>query len=189
MYWPDRPKPAAVAQSLAIYFAERNHGMFHDHFITFSMNPRLVEIKGRDIVDKARYCASFNECANTNIQKVFELILNTAVKNRVPQKEMPSTLYIISDMEFDSCAYAADVTNFKYAAELFRKAGYTLPKVVFWNVCSRSQQQPVTMNEQGVALVSGNSPRIFSMVMESSLDPFAFMLSVINTERYAPIAA
>ena len=189
MYWPDRPKPAAVAQSLAIYFAERNHGMFHNHFITFSMNPKLVEIKGRDIVDKARYCASFNECANTNIQKVFELILDTAVKNRVPQKEMPSTLYIISDMEFDSCAYGADVTNFKYAAELFRKAGYTLPKVVFWNVCSRSQQQPVTMNEQGVALVSGNSPRIFSMVIEGSLDPFAFMLSVINTERYAPIAA
>ncbi len=189
MYWPDRPKPAAVAQSLAIYFAERNHGMFHNHFITFSMNPRLVEFKGRDIVDKARYCASFNECANTNIQKVFELILNTAIKNRVPQKEMPSTLYIISDMEFDSCAYGADATNFKYAAELFRKAGYTLPKVVFWNVCSRSQQQPVTMNEQGVALVSGNSPRIFSMVMEGSLDPFAFMLSVINTERYAPIAA
>ena len=189
MYWPDRPKPAAVAQSLAIYFAERNQGMFKNHFITFSMNPRLVEIKGRDIVDKARYCASFNECANTNIQKVFELILDTAVKNRVPQKEMPSTLYIISDMEFDSCAYGADVTNFKYAAELFRKAGYTLPKVVFWNVCSRSQQQPVTMNEQGVALVSGNSPRIFSMVIEGSLDPFAFMLSVINTERYAPIAA
>ena len=189
MYWGGKPMPAAVAQSLAIYFAEHNRGAFRNHFITFSMNPRLVEIKGRDIVDKARYCETFNECANTNIQKVFELVLNAAVRNRVPQKDLPSTLYIISDMEFDSCAAGASLTNFEYAAKLFRQAGYRLPNVVFWNVSSRNQQQPVTMNEQGVALVSGCSPRIFSMVMEGSLDPFTFMLSVIDTERYAPIRA
>ena len=189
MYWGCKPMPAAVAQSLAIYFAEHNRGAFRNHFITFSMNPRLVEIKGRDIVDKARYCETFNECANTNIQKVFELVLNAAVRNRVPQKDLPSTLYIISDMEFDSCAAGASLTNFEYAAKLFRQAGYRLPNVVFWNVSSRNQQQPVTMNEQGVALVSGCSPRIFSMVMEGSLDPFTFMLSVIDTERYAPIRA
>ena len=189
MYWGGKPMPAAVAQSLAIYFAEHNRGAFRNHFITFSMNPRLVEIKGRDIVDKARYCETFNECANTNIQKVFELVLNAAVRNRVPQKDLPSTLYIISDMEFDSCAAGASLTNFEYAAKLFRQAGYRLPNVVFWNVSSRNQQQPVTMNEQGVALVSGCSPCIFSMVMEGSLDPFTFMLSVIDTERYAPIRA
>ena len=189
MYWGGKPMPAAVAQSLAIYFAEHNRGAFRNHFIAFSMNPRLVEIKGRDIVDKARYCETFNECANTNIQKVFELVLNAAVRNRVPQKDLPSTLYIISDMEFDSCAAGASLTNFEYAAKLFRQAGYRLPNVVFWNVSSRNQQQPVTMNEQGVALVSGCSPRIFSMVMEGSLDPFTFMLSVIDTERYAPIRA
>ena len=189
MYWGGKPMPAAVAQSLAIYFAEHNRGAFRNHFITFSMNPRLVEIKGRDIVDKARYCETFNECANTNIQKVFELELNAAVRNRVAQKDLPSTIYIISDMEFDSCAAGASLTNFEYAAKLFRQAGYRLPNVVFWNVSSRNQQQPVTMNEQGVALVSGCSPRIFSMVMEGSLDPFTFMLSVIDTERYAPIRA
>ena len=189
MYWGSNPSPAAVAQSLAIYFAERNRGAFRNHFITFSMNPRLVEIKGEDIVDKVRYCATFNECANTNIQKVFELVLNAAVKNRVPQKELPSTLYVISDMEFDFCAADASLTNFDYAKKLFNRAGYQLPNVVFWNVSSRNQQQPVTMNEQGVALVSGCSPRIFSMVMEGTLDPFTYMLSVIDTERYAPIMA
>ena len=189
MYWGSNPSPAAVAQSLAIYFAERNRGAFRNHFITFSMNPRLVEIKGKDIVDKVRYCATFNECANTDIQKVFELVLNAAVKNRVPQKELPSTLYVISDMEFDFCAAGASLTNFEYAKKLFNRAGYQLPNVVFWNVSSRNQQQPVTMNEQGVALVSGCSPRIFSMVMEGTLDPFTYMLSVIDTERYAPIMA
>lgn len=80
--------PAAVALSLGIYFAERNTGVFHNHFITFSESPQLVEIKGRDIFEKVRYCSEFNEVANTNLQKVFELILKAGVKNKAPQEEM-----------------------------------------------------------------------------------------------------
>lgn len=189
MYWGGDPKPAAVAQSLAIYFAGRNHGAFHNHFITFSMTPQLVEIRGRDIVEKVRYCRSFDECANTNLQAVFELILRTAVENRLPQKELPAALYIISDMEFDSCARDASKSNFENARALYRQYGYTLPRVVFWNVQSRSQQQPVRMNEQGVALVSGCTARIFSQVMSGEMDPYTNMKNVIGGERYAVIRA
>ena len=142
MYCGGRPLPAAVAQSLAIYFAERNHGAFHNHFITFSMSPQLVEVKGKDIVEKVRYCRSFNECANTNLQAVFELILRTAVENHVLQKDLPAALYIVSDMEFDYCARDASLSNFENAKALYRKHGYKLPRVVFWNVQSRNQHQP-----------------------------------------------
>ena len=189
MYGGADPKPAAVALSLGIYFAERNRGAFQNHFITFSENPRLVEIKGKDIFDKVKYSASFNEVANTNIQKVFELVLRTAVKNKLPQNELPSTLYIISDMEFDACANGADITNFEYAKKEFACYGYTLPTVVFWNVASRNQQQPVTMNERGVVLVSGASPRVFFMVSSGNLSPYAFMLDTLGAERYAKIIA
>lgn len=189
MYGYSEPKPITVALSLGIYYAERNTGAFRNHFITFSEKPQLVEIKGETIFEKVRYCHSFNEAANTNIQKVFELILQTAVKRKVPQSQMPSTLYIISDMEFDSCAKGADITNFEYAKSIFAEAGYQLPKVVFWNVQSRHRQQPVTMNEQGVALVSGCSPRLFSMVTGGHLSPLGYMLEVLGTERYEKIAA
>ena len=189
MYCRTDPMPATVALSLGIYFAERNTGAFRNHFITFSEKPQLVEIKGETILDKVRYCHGFNEVANTNIQKVFELILRTAVKNKVPQAEMPSTLYIISDMEFDYCAEGADLTNFEYAKKIFAEAGYQLPRVVFWNVQSRNQQQPVTQNEQGVALVSGCTPRIFSMLQSGILSPLCYMLDILGAERYAKIAA
>ena len=189
MYWGGSPQPAAVAQSLAIYFAERSHGAFRNHFITFSMRPQLVEIRGRDIAEKVRYCRSFNECANTDLQAVFELILRTAVENRVPQRELPSTLYIVSDMEFDACARDASLSNFECAKALYRQHGYRLPRVVFWNVRSRTQQQPVRMNEQGVALVSGCTPRIFSQVMSGQMDPYTNMMKVIGGERYAVIKA
>ncbi|MDE6767006.1 MAG: DUF2828 family protein, partial [Eubacterium sp.] len=189
MYYCGNPLPASVALSLGIYFAEHSKGAFANHFITFSSSPRLVEIKGRDITEKVRYCESFNEVANTNIQKVFELILHTAVKNKLPQEELPSTIYIISDMEFDMCAEGADITNFEYAKRRYAKYGYNLPKMIFWNVQSRNMQQPVKMNEQGVALVSGCTPRIFSMVKDGKLNPYDFMMDIINYERYAVIAA
>lgn len=189
MYWNASPLPAAVAQSLAIYFAERNQGVFRNHFITFSSRPRLVELKGADILEKVQYCASFNECANTNLEAVFDLILHAAVKNRVPQSELPAKLYIISDMEFDVCMDGADVTNFEQARRKYAAWGYTLPQVVFWNVSSRTRQQPVTRNEQGTALVSGCTARTFSLLQSGLIDPYAFMLSVLNAERYAPICA
>lgn len=181
--------PAAVAQSLGIYFAERNKGEFHNHFITFSENPRLVEIKGEDIVDKVRYCMSFGEIANTNIERTFELILDVAVKNKMSQEDIPEKLYIISDMEFDSCADGCDMTNFEKAKAEFEKKGFKLPQVVFWNVDSRHIQQPVTKNEQGVALVSGCSPTIFDLLSKDILNPMDFMLEVLGSKRYEQIVA
>ena len=189
MYWYGEYIPAAVAQSLGIYFAEHNKGCFHNHFITFSENPRLIEVKGKDIVEKLRYCMSFNECANTDLQRTFDLILNTAIQNKAKQEEIPEKLYIISDMEFDYCANHAEMTNFECAKKKFAKYGYKLPQIVFWNVESRNLQQPVTKNEQGVALVSGASPQIFSMLSEGILDPYSFMLETLSSERYERISA
>lgn len=189
MYWYREYIPAAVAQSLGIYFAEHNKGCFHNHFITFSENPRLIEVKGKDIVEKLRYCMSFNECANTDLQRTFDLILNTAIQNKAKQEEIPEKLYIISDMEFDYCANHAEMTNFECAKKKFAKYGYRLPQIVFWNVNSRNQQQPVTKNEQGVALVSGASPQIFSTLSEGILDPYSFMLETLSSERYERISA
>lgn len=189
MYFYGNALPAKVALSLGIYFAEHNKGAFYNHFITFSENPQLVEIKGADILEKVRYCKSYNEIANTNIAKTFELILVTAVRNKVPQKEMPTRLYIISDMEFDICARDAKLTNFEYAKKLFEQYDYKLPEVVFWNVASRTTQQPVKKNEQGVALVSGCSPRIFSMIAGGELSPYKCMMDIIGSERYKKISA
>ena len=182
-------RPLNSALGLAIYFAERNRGQFQNHFITFSEHPRLVKIKGNDIVDKVMYCESYNECANTNIEAVFRLILTAAKIHQVPQEEMPSRIYIVSDMEFDYCAENASLTNFQNMEQMYRKAGYKLPEVVFWNVASRHQQQPVKKNQQGVALVSGCTPRLFEMLAGGNLSPYACMMDILNRDRYKDIVA
>jgi hypothetical protein len=54
-------EPITVAMSLGIYFAEHNKGTFANHFITFSENPQLVELKGESLFEKVKYCETFNE--------------------------------------------------------------------------------------------------------------------------------
>ena len=189
MYWDAKPMPAAVALSLGLYFAEHNTGLYKNHFIEFSARPQLIEIKGDTFADRLRYVASFNEVANTNLEAVFDLILNSAVKNNVSASELPAKLIIISDMEFDRCVSNAGSTNFKNAKAKFEAHGYNLPDIVFWNVASRVRQQPVTKNERGVALVSGCTPRLFEMVASGTMNPYAFMLEVVESERYAKIVA
>lgn len=180
---------ASVALSLGLYFAEHNKGKFKNHFIEFSNKPQLIEIKGETFADRLRYISQFNEIANTNIEAVFNLILDTAVKGNYSQEDLPKKLILISDMEFDYCVENANETNFNNAKKAFEEKGYKLPNIIFWNVASRNSNQPVTKNEQGVALVSGVTPRLFSMVASGELSPYKFMIETISNKRYAKIVA
>ena len=151
-------RPIDAALSLGIYFAEHNKGAFANHFITFSAAPRLVEIKGADIVEKTRYCATFNEIANTNLEATFRLILSAAVNNNVKQSEMPERMYIISDMEFDYCVLGGnDSTLFDTMKALYAEHGYNLPEVVFWNVNSIQENFPVKISDTGCLLYTSDA--------------------------------
>ena len=87
-----------VANSLAIYFAERSSGEFKDKYITFSERPQLVDFsKARTLRDKIFIAKSHNEVANTNIEAVFDLILNTAINNKMSQEDIPANILIVSD--------------------------------------------------------------------------------------------
>ena len=187
-----------VANALAIYFAEHSSGEFKDKYITFSERPQLVDFSNANsLYDKLRIAITHNECANTNIEKVFDLILTTAIKHNMSQKDMPKNVLIISDMEFDSCATSGDSGRwslnrpsqrlFDVIAKRYTDAGYKLPRLVFWNVNSRTGTIPVKKNDLGVALVSGFSVNIVKMVMSGKTDPYECLLETLNSERYAPI--
>jgi hypothetical protein len=181
--------PMSVSVSLALYFAERNKGQFKDYFITFSGNPRLQKIQGQTLLDRINSIESSQWDGNTNLQAVFDLILNTAIKNNTPIVDLPETIYIISDMEFDEAInsrYESD-TNFEVIKEKYRNAGYKKPNIVFWNVNARSGKNlPVQKDENDVALVSGFSPVIFKMAVENKT-PIQVMEDTINSERYSKI--
>ena len=198
----------AVANSLAIYFAERLPGEFKDKYITFSMNPQYVDMsKAKSLAEKLRIAYQHSEVANTNIKAVFELLLATAKRNNLKQEDIPANVLVVSDMEFDGCtSFSGDnngygwynTSRFEDSAKkssLFEgikkewaNAGYVLPKLIFWNVNSRTNTVPLQQNEMGITLVSGFSPAISKMAFSMKLDPYEAILEALNCDRYTRIA-
>jgi hypothetical protein len=185
-----------VANALAVYFAERSSGQFKDKYITFSNRPQIVDFSNcKSLHDKLQTALMHNEVADTNIEKVFDLILTTAINGHMHQEDLPQNILIISDMEFNSCArcdnggYGSRPTQrlFDVIAQKYARAGYKMPRLVFWNVNSRTGTIPVKENELGVALVSGFSVNVAKMVMSGKTDPFECLIETLNSDRYAPV--
>lgn len=183
-----------VATALSIYFAERQTGPFKNKFITFSSHPQLVDLGKTDtLFSKVRTCAAYDECSNTNIEATFDLVLATAVKNKMKQEEIPDLL-IVSDMEFDGAttlgwrtSESAFTPLFKTIEKKFAAHGYKLPKLIFWNVMSRTGTIPMKENAAGVGLVSGFSTNVIKAVLSNELDPYKAIEKILNSSRYENI--
>ena len=181
--------PALVSQAMGLYCAERCRGVFHNHLITFESTPHLVKIHGENLRDKLKYIGSLPWGGSTNLKGVFDLILDTAVKCRARQEEMPQVLYIFSDMEFDQAMENADKTVYEAARQRFEAKGYRMPAVVFQNVNSWQMQTPVTAHTHGTALTSGASVHTMKHKFDGNVTPMSHMLRVLNSSRYAKICA
>jgi len=177
--------PMLVSVSLALYFAERNLGPFKDFWINFSTSPSFQKFKGSNIYEKFQNMDKSNWCGSTDLQAAFELILNTAKANKVPQKDMPSVLYIVSDIEFN---YAGKMTNYDAIKQKYAQAGYKLPRLVWWNVNARNEQFPITSDANGTAMVSGASPSILkSLLSAKDFDPMSIVYETVNSPRYEKV--
>ncbi len=186
MEWgPGSLKPSEIATSLAIFAAEQLPHPFKNHFITFSENPRLIKIPEGTLKEKLAYIDTFDEAANTNISKVYDLLINVARKEEVKQEDMVEQVIIISDMQFDRCVKGE--TTFNTYKNKFEKLGLKMPQLVFWNVAARNIQVSVTENELGVKLVSGSSQKILDNVISNKINqtPYEFMLE--SLERYSEV--
>lgn len=188
-----------VAISLGLYISERNEGPFKDHFITFSNSPKLQHLTG-DLKSRFDQLAHADWGMNTNLQAVYQLILNQAKRHSIPQDEMPTQILILSDMEFDQATDARggwtreenisvwNQTAQEMVRQMFQDAGYEMPNIIYWNIQSRGENVPVRFDEQGTALISGFSPSIMtSLLGGAEMTPVSIMMETLNKERYQQI--
>ena len=165
----------SVADSITLYCAQHNKNeSFKNRFITFSNRPQMVDISMcQTLRDKLRRLHRFDDYSNTDIEATFDLILDTAVKNHLPQEDLPSSCLIISDMQFDQATNHEDNTTvIESCRRKFEALGYTMPWLIFWNVSVYAHNTiPVQMHPSGVILVSGFSKSIVDMVVSRELDP------------------
>jgi hypothetical protein len=189
-----RGRPIATSVGLAIYFAERNKGPFQNVFMTFSAKPDFVQLKGNTLYEKANNAKNAHWDGNTDIEAAFRKILDVSIQNHIKQEEMPKSLIIISDMEFDICTRGGTYwgqpiqprkTYYKHMKELYNENGYELPKVVFWNCDARQNTFHAEMNDEGVQFASGQATSVFkSIIKNSSLSSYDLMLETLNDPIY-----
>ena len=196
-------QPIEAAISMGAYIAERGKGPFQNYFITFSDNPKLVEFQGVDVYDKFMRAQSAEWGGSTNIEAVFNLLLDTARQSRTAEEDMPKTLYIFSDMEFNGCITRGPVSYDRWSnahtlnerqintvieeqARKWRQYGYQIPRVVFWNLDARHDNIPAIGD--GFSYVSGFSMNMVECIL-SGKDGIDLMLEKLNSERYQPISS
>lgn len=174
-----------VAISLGLYLADKNSGAFHDVFLNFNGNPTINVLSG-SLVQKYQTMARSSWDMSTNLEGAFRAILNLATENNVPQEDMPKTLLILSDMQFNQCIANPGASAMQMIKDMYAMAGYEVPQVVFWNLHAMGNS-PVKYNEAGVALVSGFSPAIMGSVLGCEIKeatPEDIMMETLNKERY-----
>lgn len=199
--------PIEAATSMGAYIAERSPetSPFHNYFITFSDNPHLVRFEGVDIVDKLNRVRNRSDWEmSTNIEAVFNMLLDVAQREGTKPEDMPERLYIFSDMEFNACMSYGKVFKSRFfsrsevvlgnndavetlletIAKRWAAAGYELPKVVFWNLDSRQNNIPALGGR--FSYVSGFSISMVEAIL-SGKDGYDLCLEKLLSERYAPI--
>jgi len=186
-----------VAMALGLYTAERQTGAFKNIVFTFSSDTRVVTLS--DTMTLARKVALVNDhfAGSTNVEAAFRKILEIAVQYNVAPADMPKKLLILSDMEFNQATSGPYVdtsgrwqNNRNTALDMvhaaYSKAGYTMPQIVFWNLNARLGNNPVTIRDDGTALVGGYSPALLKSILAcKDFSPENVMLEAVMVERYA----
>ena len=195
-------RPVEISAGLGMYFAQHNRGAFHNLFMTFESNPSFVTLDDNVSFAKNLETTMLADWGgSTDLNKACEHMLQFAIDHHVPDKDMPTRLIIISDMEIDQATgnygrYRSNVFDSKSILHIdelqamYQRAGYTMPQVIYWNADSRDNHFQTKSDVPGTMLASGSSPAIFKAIMEMKdlqITPMDAMLEVLNGERYAPI--
>ena len=182
-----------VCNALAIYFAQQLKGVFHNKAITFSRTPQFIDLKeNTSLKDKLEIMFAYNEVANTNIEAVFDLILDMAKCESVPREELPKQVLVISDMEFDDATqnWNSKKSDYLFATieKKYEENGYKMPRLIFWNVCGRTDTIPKVDNKEGLCLLSGFSQNAMKIAADKTKkDPYEALLAVLDSPRYQVI--
>lgn len=185
-------QPLLVAVALGLLVAECTikHNNSPAKIITFSENPRWVEITGSNLRERVHSMIYADWGGSTDMRKTFELILNDAVQNNLSQEQMPDKLIIFTDMQFNSaCGYREKFeTTFEIAEREFREKGYSLPHIVCWNLrTSDSKTLPVKADTKGYTMISGFSNEMMKFIMNGDdFTPYTLLLHALESYEVIP---
>jgi hypothetical protein len=94
-----------VCISLGIYFSELNTGAFHNVVAMFDAVSELKTLRGKTFTDKwFEIRREETAWGNTDFQSLIDLIIDTRINHpEIDINDFPTTLLVVSDMQFDNC--------------------------------------------------------------------------------------
>lgn len=192
-------EPMNVAIALGLIVAQMSQAPFNNKIITFESEPHIISLTGKSLMEKVMQSKSAPWGGMTNLIGVFKLILETATTFNVPNENMIKTLYVFTDMQFDSAIgniptsqsyniYArsrnapTEKTIYETIRQMHNERGYTMPNIVFWNLRDISADAfPVTVSEEGTAMVSGFSAELLKVFMSGiPFEPSQIFIQLID---------
>jgi hypothetical protein len=188
-----------VAMGLSLYCSSKvsKDSPFYKKFIGFCSEGSFKDWNGLNFSQALRDRSIFDGAiGSTRIDKALDLILKTATFFKLSQDQLPTTLLIISDMQFHEGTSRQLTPYFQRGYNIqdnirngvkgtdtevnrclneFVKVGYQKPKVVYWNTAGYSGS-PEIATSKNVGLISGFSPSVLSAVLKGEkFDPISIM--------------
>jgi hypothetical protein len=181
--------PFDCALALGMIISHTSNGPLKNHVLTFAESPQFVEIKEDSLYNRYKQMCDIPWGGSTNLQLIFKLIIDKAKKYNIKKEDLPKTLFIMSDMEFNSVEGYGKITNFQCIDLMFKESGYIRPQIVFWNLnCNSSTHFPISINDNGTALISGFSTDILQYILDGNkFNSYTIMKKAINNPRYNQI--
>ena len=171
-----------VSVGTAICVADHNTGPFAGTVLTFSDYPKLVKLSGT-FADKYNRLLNTQDPYGTDFEKAYMAILEVAVRDHLADEDLPETVLVITDMEFN--CVSTNETHMDTIKKQFEAAGYKVPELVFWNLNQRSDGFGITEDMPKCAMLSGFSPAVLATVFgDGPIDPVSVMLRTVAVPRY-----
>ena len=185
MYSPNY-QPISASLGLALYFAQHNKGIYHNKYMTFTDRPSFLTInENASLRDQLAQAWSAGVGYSTNLERAFMYILDTAIENNVKPEEMPKALVVVSDMEIDPFFRGYQLDFLEEMTHRFRNAGYTMPKIVLYNVEARANTFHAKSSNPNVVFASGYGASTFATVIKGiTMSAYEAMETTLKNEWY-----
>eukprot|EP01130_Rhizamoeba_saxonica_P002202 TRINITY_DN12056_c0_g1_i1.p1 TRINITY_DN12056_c0_g1~~TRINITY_DN12056_c0_g1_i1.p1 ORF type:complete len:844 (-),score=168.87 TRINITY_DN12056_c0_g1_i1:167-2698(-) len=153
-----------ICISLGIYLSQMNEGAFQDTICMFDSTSYLMHLSGT-FTDKIKQIVSEKIAwGSTNFQSVIDMLLRTRIeKPDIPVEDYPETLLVVSDMQFNPTG--TQETNYQQSMSKLNSVGLGNMKIIWWNVASRTNDFPSTIEDEGTTLISGFDASIISLIL------------------------
>ncbi|KAL3625198.1 hypothetical protein CASFOL_030652 [Castilleja foliolosa] len=176
-----------VSAVLGVLVSELSKKNWKGRVITFNRKMVLQNVEGRSLVEKIKFVHTKKTYGKPNLQKVFDTLLKVAVDGKLEPNQMIKRLFVFSDMGFVQGSEKLWETDYEAIVRKFTEKGYgeCVPEIVFWKL-GDSEATPVQANQPGVALVSGFSNNLLTLLLEYDgiFNPEAVMEAAISGQEY-----